>query len=130
MSNDPNNKRRLPRIILRGRGTPQSTTPAKQSEQTPAQDEGKLRVGGFTISPWMLTILGAIISRMSFGGGNNSNNSGTRSRRSRSNSNNQGGFRIGNPFGCGCRTLAILIILVIIGALVIFRVVPIGPFGR
>lgn len=124
MSNDPNDKRKLPQIILRGKGTPQNNASEKSS--TPAQDDGKMRIGGFAISPWMLTLIGAIISRMNFGGGGNANNTGNR----RSRNNNQGGFRIGNPFGCGCRTLGCLVILVIIGLLVIFRVIPIGPFGQ
>ena len=121
MSNDPNDKRRLPRIVLRGRNAPQSSTPAK----APAEEEGKVRIGGFSVSPWMLTIIGAIISRMTLGGGNNANNTGN--RRSR---NNGGTVKIGNPFGCGCRTLGCLVILVILGLLIIFRVIPIGLFGR
>jgi len=120
MSNDPNDKKRLPRIVLRGRNAPQSSTPAK----APAEDDGKMRIGGFVVSPWMLTIIGAIISRMSFGGGGNASNTGNRR------SGNKGGFSIGNSFGCGCRTLGCLVILVIVGLLIIFRVISIGPFAR
>ena len=60
MSNDPNNpnnNRRLPRIILRGRGAPQNSTSATPDTQN--TDEGKVKVGGFSLSPWMLTLLTA-----------------------------------------------------------------------
>jgi hypothetical protein len=119
MTNNPGNDPKRPRIFLRSRNAPQTT----QSSESQPQDDNKLRIAGITISPWMLTLLMAIFSRMGFGGNKNSGNK-------RGAANNSGGFQLGNPLGCGCRTLGCMVFFVALAVLIVFRVIPIGPFGQ